>query len=84
MCDVGWMFSQRDKGVTMDEKQAFEYMLRSAELGYHRAQNNIGLYYKNGTGCVVDIAKAVQWLEKAEMGNYEKLAGNSLKIIARC
>jgi hypothetical protein len=63
----------------MDECKAFTYMLQAAELGYHRAQNNIGLYYKNGTGCEVSIAKAVEWLEKAEQGDYEKLAGNTLK-----
>lgn len=79
MCDVGWMYSQRDKGVDMDEDKAFEYMLKAAQLGYVRAQNNIGLYYKNGTGTIVDIPKAVYWLELAEKGKYEKLAENTLK-----
>lgn len=58
-------------------------MLQSAEKGYVRAQNNIGLYYKNGTGCKVNMRKAIEWLEAAEKANYDKLARKALKEARR-
>jgi TPR repeat protein len=53
-------------------------MLKSAESGYARACNNLGLYYKNGTGCDVDLMKAVYWLERAQALEYPKLAKKTL------
>ena len=52
-------------------------------LGYVRAQNNIGLYFKNGTGCTKDITKACKWLEKAEKAKYDKLAKKALKEVRK-
>eukprot|EP00463_Aulacantha_scolymantha_P004736 TRINITY_DN5888_c0_g1_i1.p1 TRINITY_DN5888_c0_g1~~TRINITY_DN5888_c0_g1_i1.p1 ORF type:complete len:134 (+),score=22.59 TRINITY_DN5888_c0_g1_i1:149-550(+) len=47
MCDLGWMLSQ-GHGAPKDEKEAFIWMKKSAELGYARAQNNIGLIIRMG------------------------------------
>jgi TPR repeat protein len=65
--------------VAKNNAQAFKWMLESASMDYVRAQNNIGLYYKNGTGCTVDLELAVEWLEKAESANYHKLAKKTLQ-----
>jgi TPR repeat protein len=46
--------------VAKNNAQAFKWMLESASMDYVRAQNNIGLYYKNGTGCTVDLELAVE------------------------
>lgn len=78
MCDVGWMLSQ-GHGTAHDEKSACGWMKQAAESGYVRAQNNVGLYYKNGTGCDINLEKCVEWLEKAEAAGYEKLASKALR-----
>jgi len=40
-------------------------MLKSAESGHTRAQNNVGLYFKHGTGTQPDLKSAVKWLQEA-------------------
>lgn len=52
LCDVGWLYGE-GKGVVKDPNKAFEYMEKAALAGFPRAQNNLGLYYKKGTGCRV-------------------------------
>ena len=42
-----------------------EWYQKAAEQGYARAQNNLGLCYKNGDGVEKDIKKAVEWYRKA-------------------
>jgi hypothetical protein len=76
------LYSQ-GRGAAKNNEEAFKWMLKSAELGYARAQNNIGLYYKNGTGTKIDLEAAVMWLEKAEATNYDKLARKALKEARR-
>ncbi len=44
---------------------AMKVLLPAAEQGSALAQNIVGLMYENGEGVEVDMAKAVQWYEKA-------------------
>ncbi len=82
MCDVGWLYGE---GKATDDKphrqQSFLWMERSAMLGYPRAQNNLGLYYRKGAGCVQSLDQAAFWLRKARDAKYPKLAAETLREI---
>ena len=48
-------------------------------MGHARAQNNLGIRYRNGEGVKRDYAKAVKWFRKAaEQGHVD--AQNSLAV----
>ena len=56
-----------DKGhaVEEDDKQAFEWYLKSANQGFPKAQYQVGKSYKNGEGVKKDRKVAVEWFMKA-------------------
>jgi uncharacterized protein len=61
---------QQGQGITADQRQAFSYVVKAAELGDSRAQHELGLAYEKGALVERDIAKAGRWLRKsAEQGN---------------
>ncbi len=48
-----------------DESKAFEYYLRAAEKGHAKAQNNLGVFFKTGSGTEPDLEKAFYWYEQS-------------------
>jgi TPR repeat protein len=61
---------QQGQGIAADERQAFSYVVKAAELGDSRAQHELGLAYERGALVERDIAQAGRWLQKsAEQGN---------------
>lgn len=58
------LFTQGN-GVSADQKKAFEYTQKAADLGDARAQYDVGLAYEKGTLLPRDIDKAALWLKKA-------------------
>ena len=58
---VGIVYSN----VYKDEEKAIPYLTQSANLGYERAQCNLGKLYKYGIGVLQDNKKAVYWYTKA-------------------
>jgi len=48
-----------------DNNKAVEYFRPSAEQGYAKAQNDLGLCYENGYGISKDSKKAFEWYSKA-------------------
>lgn len=61
---------QQGKGVTADQKEAFEYIKQAAELGDPRAQYELGVEFEKGILIPRDIDKATSWLLKsAEQGD---------------
>ena len=76
------------KEVKCDKEKAAYWWLESAQNGYVRAFNNIGLCYMDGTGVKKDMHKAIEWLKKgAESGepyaqlNYGDLFLNGVEIV---
>ena len=82
LCDIGWLYN-RGSGVVRDDALAFKYMLRSAQLGYPRAQNNLAFYYKKGTGTTVNLREALRWFRSAEASKYSKLARSTYEEVKR-
>jgi hypothetical protein len=63
-------YLQLGLGVEKDEKKAIELSLKSARLGYHHSQNNIGWSYYKGIGVNRNIPEAVFWVTRsADQGN---------------
>lgn len=48
------------------EKRAWNYLLASAESGYHSAEYLLATIYKNEDGEHYDMMKAIYWYEKAD------------------
>jgi PPM family protein phosphatase len=48
-----------------DYQKAIKYYRQAAELGYARAQNNLGWMYAMGAGLPLDFQQAVAWSQKA-------------------
>ncbi len=77
-----------ERNVKCDKEKAAYWWLESAQNGYVRAFNNIGLCYMDGTGVKKDMHKAIEWLKKgAESGepyaqlNYGDLFLNGVEIV---
>lgn len=69
MINLSNMFGQGN-GVTADQKKAFGYTQKAAELGDARAQHDVGLAYEKGTMVPRDIGKAAEWLKKSADQDY--------------
>lgn len=52
-------------GAKADDKVAFEYFLRAAQLGDLRSQSLVALLYREGRGVEASEEKAVEWFRKA-------------------
>ena len=48
----------------------------AAEVGYPKAQNTIGVCYKNGTGVKKDFAEAVKWYRLAAQQDHAMAQSN--------
>ena len=48
-----------------DTKKSIDYLKQSAELGYMKAEEDLGVAYMNGDGVSKNLAQALQWLKKA-------------------
>lgn len=76
---VGWYllrsYGEIDSTFTVtrrrDTVKAFEWLMKSAQQGYHPAQRRIGAFYESGINpCVRNIEKALEWYQKAaKQGN---------------
>lgn len=73
--------------IKCDKEKAAYWWLESAQNGYIRAFNNIGVCYKNGIGVSIDMNKAIGWLKLgAEAGepraqkNYGDLFLDGVKV----
>ncbi len=70
-------YEQAEKFSSEGNKtMAFEYYLKSAQLGYNKAKNKVGQYYELGLGVTKDLDKALYWYSQA--GEYGKTRLNIL------
>ncbi len=67
---IAWYYMHGLAGIAKDQNQAFAYYKKSAEAGYARSMNNLGICYQYGYGCTRDVKEAFKWYEKAaNLGN---------------
>ena len=60
-CDLGYWYETSEK----DMASAVYWYRKSAELGYAKAQYNLGMCYYYGQGVSKDISKALKWWRRA-------------------
>ncbi|MFI0429953.1 tetratricopeptide repeat protein [Mariniflexile sp. HMF6888] len=59
-------------GVEKNENLAFEYMMKAAQQEYGYAEYKLGLFYRSGIGCPIDLVSSVVWLARSSNhGNKE-------------
>lgn len=59
-----------------DYSKAFPLLLKAAEAGNAKAQNFVGVSYRDGLGAVIDAAKAAEWFRKSALQNDAKAQSN--------
>ena len=83
MCEFGSMYKREGFWVVQSDKDAIEWWLKSAEMGYTPCQFVMGALYLTGEeGVQSDMSKAKYWLYKAKESTYEKYARASAEIYA--
>ena len=80
MCEFGEMYAKEGYWIVQSDKDASDWWLKSAEMGYAPCQFNIGTAYLIGSGIEKDLSKAKYWLQKAIDSTYEKYS-KSAKVI---
>ena len=80
MCEMGTMYKKEGYWIVQSDKDASDWWLKSAEMGYAPCQFNIGTAYLIGSGIEKDLSKAKYWLQKAIDSTYEKYS-KSAKVI---
>lgn len=79
---LGYQIATGGEGLPHDDRRAFDYTLRAAEMGLDFAENELGRYFENGVGVAKDIGKAAFWYRRAfEQG--EPNAAYNLAMLAR-
>ncbi|MCX2962429.1 tetratricopeptide repeat protein [Rodentibacter caecimuris] len=63
------LFSEGNSIVQQDDKQAFEYYKKAAEMGHGLAQNNLANWLFNGRYVKRNEEEAIKWLQKAANEN---------------
>ena len=70
--ELGMLFLQKDGPIARDDKAAFFWFNRAASKGSAPAQRQLAVCYENGTGCDVDLEKALSlYREAARNGDVE-------------
>lgn len=67
-----WYLVGNPPNLEKDEKEAFQWALRAANLNLAKAQFAIGNFYEKGLGCNKDIELAKIWYKKAAENNDER------------
>jgi uncharacterized protein len=80
MCEFGTMYKKEGYWIVQSDKDASDWWLKSAEMGYAPCQFNIGTAYLIGSGIDKDLSKAKYWLQKA-IDSTNKKFSKSAKVI---
>ena len=80
MCEFGTMYKKEGYWIVQSDKDASDWWLKSAEMGYAPCQFIIGAAYLIGSGIEKDLSKAKYWLQKAIDSTNEKFS-ESAKVI---
>lgn len=65
-----WLARCYDKGrgVTEDNRQAFQWYLKAAQQGHAKSQYQLARCYVKGKGVAADTAEARKWIRRAVRG----------------
>ena len=80
MCEFGTMYKKEGYWIVQSDKDASDWWLKSAEMGYAPCQFNIGAAYLIGSGIEKDLSKAKYWLQQAIDSTNEKFS-ESAKVL---
>jgi len=80
MCEFGTMYKKEGYWIVQSDKDASDWWLKSAEMGYAPCQFNIGTAYLIGSGIEKDLSKAKYWLQKAIDSTNDKYS-DSAKVL---
>ena len=80
MCEFGTMYKKEGYWIVQSDKDASDWWLKSAEMGYAPCQFNIGAAYLIGSGIEKDLSKAKYWLQRAIDSTYEQYS-DSAKVL---
>ena len=82
MCEFGTMYKKEGYWIVQSDKDASDWWLKSAEMGYAPCQFNIGAAYLIGSGIEKDLSKAKYWLQKTIDSTNEKFSKSAKAIYA--
>jgi TPR repeat protein len=71
--DLRLLFGNTDGLVTIDEKKAFSFIKKAADVGYGQALYSMGVAYLNGKQVPVDYAESLKFLGRAYDSPREQL-----------
>ena len=80
MCEFGVMYMKEGYWIVQSDKDALEWWLKSANLGYAPCQFSVGSAYLIGKGVGRDLSQAMRWLQLAIDNTYEKYS-RSAKVL---
>ena len=80
MCEFGTMYKKEGYWIVQSDKDASDWWLKSAEMGYAPCQFNIGAAYLIGSGIEKDLSKAKYWLQQSIDNTYKKFS-ESAKVL---
>ena len=70
--ELGMLFMKKDGPIAKDDRAAFFWFNRAASRGCAAAQRQLAVCYENGTGCDIDLEKALAlYREAARNGDVE-------------
>ena len=77
-----WYLIGAEPAFAADDKEAFEWALKAARLGFPKAQFTVGYFYEKGKGVEPNEEKAAKWYRVAA-DNKDPRALNKLKMSDR-
>jgi uncharacterized protein len=80
MCEFGEMYAREGYWIVQSDKDASDWWLKSAEVGYVPCQFSIGAAYLIGFGIDKDLAKAKFWLGKVKDSGNTPFANASKEL----
>ena len=82
MCEFGTMYKKEGYWIVQSDKDASDWWLKSAEMGYAPCQFNIGAAYLIGSGIEKDLSKAKYWLQRAIDSTYDEFSESARVLYA--
>ena len=65
--ELGMLFQKKDGPIAKDDRAAFFWFNRAASKGSAPAQRQLAVCYENGTGCNIDLEKALALYREAAL-----------------
>lgn len=80
MIEVARAYEGGINGAQKDVKEAFWWLLQSANAGNPQGQYEVALWYGDGFYCEVDLQKAVYWCKRSAIQGHEE-ANEYLEVL---